>query len=95
MFQDIRFLSRTNNETQNPKIYNGDIVRNVKEEKAFRKSYKQSFTDEIFEIKGIPTLNPSKYSLVNSDNEPMQAKFYQPELQIVRLPLFENVQQLV
>ena len=61
-------------------------MRIAKKEKAFRKSYKQSFTDEVFEITGIPTLNPSTYSLVNADNKPIQGKFYQPELQIVRLP---------
>ena len=67
-------------------------MRIVKKDKTFRKSYKQSFTDEVFEITGIPTLNPPTYFLVDSDNEPNQGKFYQPELQLARLPLVENVQ---
>ena len=80
---------------QKPKFYIGDFVRIVKKDKAFRKSYKQSFTDEVFEITGIPTLSPPTYSLVDTDKEPIQGKFYQPELQLVRLPLVENVQQPV
>ena len=36
----------------------GDFVRIVKKEKAFGKIYNQSFTDEVFEIKGIPILSP-------------------------------------
>ena len=78
--------------TQKPKFYVGDFVRIVKKDKAFRKSYKQSFTDEVFAKTVIPTFNPPTYSLVDADNEPIQGKFYQPELQLVRLPLVENVQ---
>ena len=85
------FITQTST-TQKPKFYVGDFVRIVKKDKAFRKSYKQSFTDEVFEITGISTLNPPTYSLVDADNEPIQGKFYQPELQLVRLPLVENVQ---
>ena len=70
-------------------------MRIVEKDKAFRKSYKQSFTDEVIEITGIPTLSPPTYSLVDTDKEPIQGKFYQPELQLVRLPLVENVQQPV
>ena len=80
---------------QKPKFYIGDFVRIVKKDKAFRKSYKQSFTDEVFEITRIPTLSPPTYSLVDTDKEPIQGKFYQSELQLVRLPLVENVQQPV
>ena len=80
---------------QKPKFYIGDFVKIVKKDKAFRKIYKQSFTDEVFEIRGIPTLSPPTYSLVDTDKEPIQGKFYQPELQLVRLPLVENVQQPV
>ena len=70
--------------SQKPKLYVGDFVRIVKKEKTFRKGYKQSFTDEIFEIAGIPTLNPPTYSLIDSNKEIIQGKFYQPELQLVR-----------
>ena len=70
-------------------------MRIVKKDNAFRRSYKQLFTDEIFELALIPTLSPPTYSLVDANKEPIQGKFYQPELQLVRLPLVENVQQPV
>ena len=47
----------------------------------------QSFTDEVFEITGIPTLSPPPNTLADADKEPLQGNFYQPELQLVRLPL--------
>ena len=70
-------------------------MRVVKKDKAFRKSYKQSFTDEVFEITGIPKFSPPTYSLVDADKEPIQGKIYQPELQLIRLPFIENVELLV
>ena len=70
--------------SQKPKLYVGDFVQIVKKEKTFRKGYKQSFTDEVFEIAGIPTLNPPTYSPIDSNKESIQGKFYQPELQLVR-----------
>ena len=59
-----RFVSLTveTRRSQKPKLYVGDFVRIVKKEKIFRKGYQQSFTDEVFEIAGIPTLNPPTYS---------------------------------
>ena len=85
-------LTAQTSTTQKPKFYIGDFVRIVKKGKAFRKSYKQSFTDEVVDITGIPTLNPPTYSLVDAVNEPIQGKFYQPQLQLVRLTPAENVQ---
>ena len=38
-------------ERQKLKFYIGDFVRIVKKDKAFRKNYKKSFTDEVVEIK--------------------------------------------
>ena len=70
--------------SQKPKLYVGDFVQIVKKEKTFRKGYKQSFTDEVFEIAGIPTLYPPTYSLIDSNKEIIHGNFYQPELQLVR-----------
>ena len=80
-------LAAQTSSTQKPKFFIGDFVRVVKKDKAFRKSYMQSFTDEVFEITGIPTLSPPTYTLADANKEPIQGKFYQPELQLVRLPL--------
>ena len=69
--------------SQKPKFFVGDLVRVLKKEETFGKGYKQSSTD-IFEISSIPTLNPPTYSLIDTDKEIIQGKFYQPELQLVR-----------
>ena len=63
-----------------PKLYVGDFVRIAKIDIPFRKGYKQSFTDEVFEIFDIPTRNPSTYNLIDADREPIDGKFYEPEL---------------
>ena len=76
--------------SQKPKFFVGDLVRILKKEETFGKGYKQSFTDEIFEISSIPTLNPSTYSLIDTDKEIIQGKFYQPELQLVRESPVQN-----
>ena len=63
-----------------PNLYVGDFVRIAKIDLPFRKGYKQSFTDEVFEIFDIPTRNPPTYNLIDGDKEPIEGKFYEPEL---------------
>ena len=63
-----------------PKLYVGNFVRIAKINIPFRKGYKQSFTDEVFEIFDIPTRNPPTYNLIDTDREPIEGKFYEPEL---------------
>ena len=70
---------------QRPKFYVGDFVRIVKKDEAFRKGYKQSFTDEVFEVESLATFNPPTYSLIDANGEKIEGKFYQPELQLVRV----------
>ena len=70
--------------SQKPKLYVGDFVRIVKKDENLRKGYKQSFTDEVFEIARIPTFNPPTYSLIDSNKEIIHGEFYQPELQLVQ-----------
>ena len=81
-----RLVSLTANaaNSKKTKFYIGDFVRIVKKEETFGKGYKQSFTDDVFEIASIPTLHPPTYSLIDADKEVIQGKFYQPELQLVR-----------
>ena len=76
--------------SQKTKFFVGDLVRILKKEETFGKGYKQSFTDEVFEISSIPTLNPPTYSLIDNDKEIIQGKFYQPELQLVRESRVQN-----
>ena len=63
-----------------PKLYVGDYVRLAKVDIPFRKGYKQSFTDEVFEVFDIPTRNPPTYNLIDSNREPIEGKFYESEL---------------
>ena len=63
-----------------PKLYVGDFVRIAKIDIPFRKGYEQSFTDEVFEIFDIPTRNPPTYNLIDADRDPIEGKFYEPEL---------------
>ena len=71
-------------QSQKQNLYVGDFVRIVKKEETFRKGYKQSFTDGIFEIAGVLTHNTPTYSLIDSNKEIIQGKFFQPELQLIR-----------
>ena len=63
-----------------PKLYVGDFVRITKIYIPFRKGYKQSFTDEVFEEFDVPTKDPLTYNLIDDNKEPIEGKFYEPEL---------------
>jgi len=63
-----------------PRYQAGDFVRIAKEDLPFKKGYKQSFTDELFEIIEIATVNPPTYELKDSQGEIIRGKFYEPEL---------------
>lgn len=58
----------------------GDTVRIAKKDLPFKKGYQQNYTDELFEIVKIPTLNPPTYNLKDLENQPILGKFYGPEL---------------
>ena len=68
----------------------GDFVRIAKVDLPFRKGYKQNFTDEVFEITSIPTINPPTYGLIDAVGQPILGKFYQPELQKVQESVLKN-----
>ena len=85
----VSMIAKTTH-SQKSKFFVGDFVRILKKEDKYGKGYKQSFTDEIFEISSIPTLNPLTYSLIDTDKEIIQGKFYQPELQLVRESPVQN-----
>ena len=55
-------------------------MRIAKPDLPFRKGYKQSFTDEVFTIDRITTINPPTYALLDATNEKILGKFYEPEL---------------
>ena len=55
-------------------------MRIAKLDLPFRKGYKQSFTDDVFEIERIATLNPPTYNLLDARREKIFGKFYEQEL---------------
>ena len=67
-----------------PKFYVGDFVRISKAHLPFRKGYKQTFTNEVFEIYDVPTTNPLNYCIIDVSQEPVKGKFYELELVKVR-----------
>ena len=67
-----------------PTVYVGDFVRISNADLPFRKGYKQTFTNKVFEIYDIPTRNPPTYSLIDASQEPVKGKFYELEFVKVR-----------
>ena len=67
-----------------PEFYVGDFVRISRADLPFRKGYKQTFTNEVFEIYDIPTSNSPAYSLIDASQEPVKGKFHELELVSVR-----------
>ena len=67
-----------------PKFYVGDFVQFSEVDLPFRKRYKQTFTNKVFEICDIPTTTPPTYSLIDAYQEPVKGKFIELELVKVR-----------
>ena len=63
-----------------PKLKVGDIVRIAKEDLPSKKGYKQNYTDELFEIVDVPTINPPTYQLIDDYGDKILGKFYEREL---------------
>ena len=59
---------------QKPKLYVGDYVRIAKIDLTFRKDYKLIFTDKVFEIVAIPTVNFLTYSLIDAEKVEINGK---------------------
>ena len=70
---------------QRSNICVGDFIRIVKKDEAFRKRYKQSLTDEVFEVENLATFNPTTYTFIEANGEKIEGKFYQTELQLVHV----------
>ena len=64
-------------------------MRIAKTDIPFRKDYKQSFTDEVFEIFDVQTKNPPTYKFIDANKEPIEGKFYEPDL----IRVVEKVEQ--
>lgn len=73
-------INSSSQQVRPPRYKVGDFVRISKADIPFRKGYKQTFTNEVFEIFDIPTKAPPTYSLIDSRLEPLRGKFYELEL---------------
>lgn len=75
---------------QFPKYHVGDNVRIVKLKQKFDKGYEQGWSTEIFQVAEVFKTVPVTYRLKDFNSEEIEGRFYEPELQKVKLPdLFE------
>ena len=68
------------NAPQKPKFKIGDQVRIRRKIDTFHRGYKIQFTEELFTVTSIPTINLPTYTVKDSNNEIIQGKFYEREL---------------
>lgn len=66
---------------------NGDHVRISKIARQFRKGYLPAYTNEVFLITDRMATKPVTYKLSDVNGEKLIGSFYEPELQLVQLPL--------
>ena len=67
-------------EYKKPTFKNGDRVRFSKYDLPFPKGYKPKFTREVFELVAVATKKPPTYTTKDEQDEIIQGKFYQKEL---------------
>jgi hypothetical protein len=70
--------------SKKPKLKKGDLVRiNKYKRKLLDKGYLPSWTEEIFRVTEVHNTSPTTYSLVDWNNETIEGRFYEAELQKV------------
>jgi hypothetical protein len=78
-----------------PKYVIGDHVRISQERKAFRKSYNNTYTKEIFQICSVLNRRPIMYELVDLNKEKLKGRFYEKELQKVLEPTYHKINEIL
>ena len=73
------------NQIREPKYKIGQQVRIKRKIETFHRGYRIQFTDEVFTITAVPSLNPPTYTIKDANNQLIQGKFYESEL-----TLYEN-----
>ena len=68
------------NAIKKPKFKLGQHVRIRRKIDLFHRGYCIQFTEEVFQIATVETLNPPSYSLRDCNNQLFQGKFYESEL---------------
>ena len=66
--------------SKKPKFKLGQHVRIWRKIDLFHRGYRIQFTEEVFQIAAVETLNPPTYSLRDCNNQLIQGKFYESEL---------------
>ena len=79
---DVPYLIslQCSNEVRKPKYAIGQQVRIKRKIDTFHRGYKIQFTEEVFTIVGVQTVNPPTYSIKDRENQLIQGKFYESEL---------------
>ena len=68
------------NRIRQPKFKTGQQVRIRRKIDTFHRGYRIQFTEEVFTIATVQTLNPPTYSIKDANNQLIQGKFYEAEL---------------
>ena len=68
------------NAIKKPKFKLGQHVRIRRKTDLFHRAHRIQFTEEVFQIAAVETLNPPTYSLRDCHNQLIQGKIYQSEL---------------
>ena len=83
--------------TSNSKKYKvGDYVRISRiAGSPFIKNFDNNWSDEVFKISLVDDKNPVMYSIKDYEDEPIQGKFYQQELQVIDEPKVFRIQEII
>lgn len=83
--------TKTAGESQRVRLFKykvGDLVRTSLAKKTFERSFAKKFTENIYKIRGrVYRENVPVYFLMDLEEEPIKAAFYEPELQRVQKDL--------
>lgn len=73
----------------------GDTVRVSKMKRAFTKGFEDNYSREIFVVKNVLLKRPVMYELEDLLGERITGRFYEKELQKVKLPEFHQVDKII
>ena len=82
------------NAINKPKFKLGQNVRIRRKTDLFHRGSRIQFTEEVFQIAAVETLNPPTYSLRGCNNQLIQGKFYESELVRLEKDNEQNTQEL-
>ena len=79
---DVPYLIslQISNQICEPKYKVGQQVRIKRKIETFHSGYRIQFTEEVFTITAVQTLNPPTYSIKDASNQLIQGKLYESEL---------------